>query len=113
MAATPEIPRPEPKIEERPEEFIVPETLQQGQTSGIQVVQKNFKSQVTDDQGKPIIQVPSTQVITITPPSDMTTLSAQAKGSTTSSLTWLAAFWLRIIKKAMHFGWKIAGRQND
>jgi len=25
-------------------------------------------------------------------------------------MTWLAAFWIRVIKKATHFGWQIVGR---
>jgi len=105
MAATPEIPRPEaPQITERPEEFIIPETLQQ---SGVKVVQKTFKAQVTDDHGKPVIQTPPAQVINVTPPADTTSLTTWSKGSVSSSLTWLGAFWLRIIKKALHFGWKI------
>lgn len=107
MAATPEIPRSEPQIVERPEEFIVPETLQQ---SGVKVVQKTFKAQVNDGKGKPIIQTPPAQVITVQPPADQTTLTTWSKGSVSSSVTWLAAFWLRIIKKAMHFGWQIMGR---
>lgn len=111
MAATPEILRPEaPQMSERQEEFIVPETLQ---SSGVKVVQKTFKAQVTDDKGSPVIQTPPTQVITITPPSDTTTLTQQANGSVGASLTWLAAFWLRIIKKAMHFGWQITGKGQN
>jgi hypothetical protein len=107
MAATPEIPRSEaPSIQERQEEF--PETIQQ--IVGAKVIQKNFKAQVSDDKGQPVIQTPPTQVISVTPPSDSATLTNQAKGNTTTSLTWLAAFWLRIIKKAMHFGWKITGK---
>jgi hypothetical protein len=110
MAATPETLKPEvPQIVERQEEFIVPETLQ---NSGVKVVQKNFKTQVKDDKGTPIIQTPPTQVITIQPPSDTTTLTQQAKGSKTSGATWLAAFWLRIIKKALHFGWRIIGKNS-
>jgi hypothetical protein len=106
MAATPETIRPEvPQVVERQEEFVVPETLQ---SSGVKVVQKNFKAQVKDDKGTPVIQTPPTQVITtVQPPSDTVTLTQQAKGDTSSSLTWLAAFWLRIIKKALHFGWRI------
>lgn len=111
MATTPEILKPgAPEVTERPEEFIVPETLQQ---SGVRVVQKTFKAQVTDGRGKPIIQTPPTQVVTVTPPSDSATLTKQAKGDTTSSLTWLAAFWLRIIKKAIHFGWKLVGKEQN
>lgn len=112
MAATPETLKPEvPQIQERQEEFIVPETLQ---SSGIKVVQKNFKAQVKDDKGVSVIQTPPTQVITtVQPPSDTATLTQQAKGSTTSSITWLATFWLRIIKKAIHFGWKIIGKEQN
>ncbi|HKB88849.1 MAG TPA: hypothetical protein VKC53_04370 [Patescibacteria group bacterium] len=113
MAATPETLRPEvPQIQnevrEHAEEF--PESIQQIQ--GAKVVVKNFKSQVKDDSGSPVIQTPPAQVITIQPPADTATLTQQAKGSKTSSVTWLAAFWLRIIKKAMHFGWQIVGGQN-
>ncbi len=111
MAATPEIPRPEnlPVQEINKEaEFVVPETLQQ--STGVQVVQKNFKAQVKDDHGQPLIQTPPTQVIQVTPPSDTTTLTTQSKGDVTSSSTWLATFWLRIIKKALYFGWKIIGK---
>lgn len=109
MAATPEVPRPEaPKIRERKEEFIVPETLSQ---SGIKVVQKQFKPQVSDGQGQPIVQTPPAQVITVTPPADDTTLTTWSKGDTSSALTWFAAFWIRIIKKALHFGWKMMGKE--
>lgn len=111
MAATPEIPRSEAQdVSERQEEFIVPETLQ---TSGIKVVQKTFKTQVTDDKGAPVIQTPPTQVVSVTLPSDPATLATQAKGSTDASLTWLATFWLRVIKKAVHFGWKIIGKEQN
>ena len=106
MAATPETLQPMevPQVQERVEEF--PEAIQQIQ--GVKVVQKNFKAQVQDDKGAPVIQTPPTQVITaVQPPADTTTLTTQAKGDTTSSVTWLAAFWLRIIKKALHFGWRI------
>lgn len=110
MAATPEIPRPDqPQVQEidKEAEFIVPETLQQ---SGIKVVQKNFKAQTSDDKGQPLIQTPPTQVITVQPPADNTTLTTWSKGSVSSSLTWLGAFWKRVIKKAIHFGWQIVGR---
>lgn len=111
MAATPEIPRPEaPQVVERQEEFVVPETLS---GSGVKVVQKNFKAQVNDDKGTPVISTPPTQVVTVTPPTDDTTLLAWSKGDTTNAMTWLATFWLRIIKKAMHFGWQIVGKSQN
>jgi len=109
MAATPETLKPEtPQIQERQEEFIVPENLQ---STGVKVVQKNFTAQAKNDKGQPVIQTPPTQVITVKPPYNQTNLVAQAKGSVTLSLTWLSAFWIRIIKKALHFGWQVSG--ND
>ena len=109
MAATPEILRPEPEVQEvnKEAEFIVPETLSQ---SGFKVVQKNFTAQVRDDKGQPLIQTPPTQVITVQPPADSTTLTAWSKGSITSSLTWLGMFWIRVIKKAIYFGWRVIGK---
>lgn len=113
MSATPEIQRPEvPQVQEinKEAEFIVPETLK---SSGVQVVQKTFKAQVKNDKGQPVIQVPPTQVITVTPPADDATLTTWSKGSVSSSLTWLGAFWIRVVKKALHFGWKVVGGQPN
>lgn len=114
MPTSPELPHPPemPQVTERADEF--PETIQQIQ--GAKVVQKHFKSQVSDDTGQPLIQTPPVQVVTtVQPPSDTATLTKQAKGPITSGATWIAAFWLRIIKKALHFGWKLIGREfgND
>jgi len=111
MAATPEIPKPEPQAQEinKEAEFIVPETLRQ---SGVKVVQKTFKAQVKSDTGQPLIQTPPTQVITVQPPADNPTLVTWSKGSITSSLTWLGAFWIRVIKKALHFGWQVLGKSQ-
>jgi hypothetical protein len=110
MASTPEIPRPEAQIQEVKEaEFIVPETLQQ---SGVKVVQKNFTAQVKGDKGQPLIQTPPAQVITVTPPTDDTTLTGWSKGPISSSLSWLGMFWIRVIKKALHFGWRIMGKDQ-
>jgi len=112
MAGTPEIVRPEePQVQEIKEaEFIVPETLNQ---SGVKVVQKNFTAQVKNDQGQPLIQTPPTQVISVTPPANDTTLTNWSKGSITSSLTWLGAFWIRVIKKAIHFGWQVVSGSSN
>lgn len=106
MASTPEVPKTESQITERLDEF--PETIQQVQ--GAKPIAKTFKSQVVSDSGQPLIQTPPAQVITIQPPYTQTTLTSQAKGSKSFSLTWLSAFWLRMIKKAIHFGWKVVGK---
>lgn len=110
MPATPEVIRPEIQEINKEAEFVVPETLQQN--TGLQVVQKNFKAQIKDDHGQPLIQTPPTQVITIQPPANGVALADWSKGSTNSSLTWLGAFWLRIIKKALFFGWRVLGTQE-
>lgn len=75
--------------------------------SGVQVVPSNFTAQVTDGN-TPLIQTPQNQVVTITIPSDQNSLTQNAKkGNILDALTWHATYWLRIVKKAMHFGWKI------
>ena len=105
MTATPEIPRPEaPQIQERKEEFVVPETIQ---SSGVKVVQKTFKAQVRDDKGAQIIQTPPAQVIAVNPPTDPSSLTSWSKGDTSNAKTWFGAFWLRVFKKALHFGWQV------
>ena len=111
MAATPEIPRPgEPQVQEIKEaEFIVPETLSQS----IKVVPKTFTAQIKGDKGQPLIQTPPAQIITVAPPADDTTLTTWSKGSISSSLTWLGMFWIRVIKKALHFGWQVVSGSSS
>lgn len=110
MAVSPEIEHGQPQIQEKAEEFIVPETLQQ--STGVKVVQKNFTAQVKNDKGQPIIQTPPAQVITINPPANSITLTAWAKGPITSSVSWLGMFWIRILKKAALFGWNIGKEEK-
>jgi hypothetical protein len=100
---TPQIPE---GISEHPETF--PEKLEQDQQ--VKVTPKQFSKTVTDDSGQPLIQPAKVKAISITLPSDQQQLVSWAKGPITSSLTWFAVFWLRLIKKAAHFGWKIAGK---
>lgn len=110
MPVGPEIPNETPQIVEHDTnaEFVVDETLAQ---TGVQTVQKTFKSQVADDNGKPIIQTPPTTVISVSPPADSITLAEMAKGDTSNSKTWFGKFWLRILQKALHFGWRIIGKE--
>lgn len=103
MPASAEIEKPKMEVREIPE---TPEIPPEVERSGVNVRPKSF-SQVKDDGGKPLTAPPAPVVVTINPPADTTTLIKQSKGSVSNSLTWLAMFWLRIIKKARHFGWKI------
>jgi hypothetical protein len=93
-----------PKIEQREEE-ISPLTIERKEV--VTPIPVQFNKQVKSDSGKPLIQTPSAQPITITLPADQTQLTALAKGSISDSITWFAHFWLRMIKKAIHFGWNL------
>jgi hypothetical protein len=75
---------------------------------GVKTRPTQVTQQVTD-KGKPLIQTPPTKVITIQPPADQQQVTTWAKGSPLNAITWLAVFWLRMIRKALHFGWKIIG----
>ena len=108
MAATPEKEHPTLQIKETQEEFIVPETLQK--TTGISPVQKHFTAQVSDDKGQPIIQTPSPSVISVAPPFGSVVLKQKSKGKIGEAITWLAVFWLRVLKKAAYFGWNVVNK---
>lgn len=67
-----------------------------------------FQKQVKSDSGKPLIQVPGQGgKIKITIPKQPTELEQLSKGSISDSLTWFAAFWIRMIKKAIYYGYRI------
>jgi hypothetical protein len=69
-----------------------------------------FQKQVKSDSGKPLIQVPGQGGrIKITIPKSQVELENLTKGSISDSITWFAAFWIRMIKKAVHFGWELLG----
>lgn len=96
------------EIQATPDSPTIPEHIEK---TGVSVPPTTFTAQVTDNSGQPVI-TPTASTIQI--PADQTTLTSQSKGSITSSLTWLAAFWLRMIKKAMHLGSSIVvGRTSE
>ena len=96
-------------VEERPE--TLPEKLEKEQQFNVHPTR--FTQTVQDDQGNPMIFTPKTKTVTITLPSDQQQLTVWSKGPITSSLTWFGLFWLRMAKKAWHFGWKIVGKPKD
>ena len=103
----PRSPEREPRasVVERAEEFELPSHLED---TGIKTVETAVKARVKD-KGRHLIQTPATQKITIKLPAGQATVSTWAKGKTTNSLTWLGAYWERMIKKATFFKWKIVG----
>lgn len=93
-----------PKAEERPEE-ISPLTIERKEV--VTPVPTQFTKQVKSDAGQPLTQSPAAQKVSIQIPSDQTQLTPLSKGSISDSITWFAAFWIRMIKRATHFGWRI------
>lgn len=89
------------EVEVRPE---TPKLTEKIEKAGVTTSPTQFTAQVTDEGGQSIIQPTAT---TLKIPADQITLTSWSKGPITSSLTWLANFWLRMIKKAAHFGWRI------
>ena len=81
-----------------------PEVPPELQKVGVKPVPQNVTAQVTDDSGQQLIQTPQNAKVTITIPDTPEKLEEKSKGSASESSTWDGAFWLRIIKKAFHFG---------
>lgn len=110
MAISPEVPRPESQVTEIPTVPELPPEVEHA--TGVKVVQKNFTAQVKSDKGVPLISTPPTQVVAVTPPANSATLISWAKGPITSSISWLGLFWIRILKKATHFGWQVTQKEE-
>lgn len=98
-------------VEVRPEEF--PEIpVEVENKSVVTPIPSQFQAQVKSDTGQPLTQSSLTRVLTIQLPADQTQLVTASKGSVINSLTWLAVFWIRMIKKALHFGWRIVKKSD-
>jgi hypothetical protein len=94
-------------VKERQEEFVVPEKIQD---VGVKTTRTQVTAQVTDDDGQ-LIKTP-TRKVTVTLPAQQETIENWTKGDTKDSSTWLGYFWIRIIKKALHFGWKVVAGEK-
>ena len=71
-------------------------------------VATQFRAQVTDDEGKKVIETPESRKIEIKiPDSNKESLEGKIKGTKDESTAWSAGYWLRILKKAIYFGWKV------
>lgn len=72
-------------------------------------VASQFKAQVTDNQGNPLISTPQSKKADIVIP-DVNKESLEAKiknGDIEDASVWSAGYWLRLFKKAIYFGWKV------
>jgi len=97
-----------PGVEFRPEE-ATPLEIERKEVAT--PVPSQFIKQVKSDDGQVLTQSQPSEAVTITLPADQTVLAESVKGSVDDSVTWFAAFWLRMIKKAIHFGWRILGKK--
>ncbi len=97
-------------VEKEPDVTEIPETaspLTIEKKEVLTSVPSQFTAKVVSGVGSPLVQTPTSQSVTIQIPSGQATLKSQAGGSPQNAVTWFAAFWLRMIKKALYFGWKV------
>jgi len=109
------LPEKEPILPPEQGVSVRPETLSEKiekVVPGVQVVPTQFKKQVTDDRGKPLITTPQAKEVVIELPETEEVLIKESKGSVDDSKTWLARFWLRMVEKAKFFGWQIVSMVN-
>jgi len=89
-----------------------PDLPQSVSDQGVEVRQTQFTSQVVDENNKPLISSPETSNINIEIPAEKEILETLSKGPVESAVTWLANFWLRMIKKASRLGWGVRVKQQ-
>lgn len=117
MSGNPEIERP---IDARVGQAAVPdnqdELLYQKQEQEALNQAKELLKQIAADDAAAASAVPQptaqskagTSAKTImVPTDDPIALTTQSKGDTSNSLTWWAAYWLRMLKKALINGWNV------
>lgn len=111
MSTSPEMPIPHESIgiEVVPQTPQIPEHIEKG---GVVAQPHAFTAQVKDDQGTNLI-TPGPASVTISIPQDLATLEVLAKGDISSARTWIAAYFLRSVKKAVKNGWQVVvGKDN-
>lgn len=87
----------------RPEAPKISENL--ARETGVEKVETAFTANIKDDKGQPLIQTPQTEPLTIKIQAASTEeLKEAKKGSIEETRPWNARFWIRAIKRAIHFG---------
>jgi hypothetical protein len=97
-----------PDLEHRTEE-IAPLTIERKEV--VTPATTVFQAQVKDEAGSPLIETPENKEITVEIPYDGATLQVRSQGSIDDSVTWFGAHWLRILKKALSFKWRVVTRK--
>lgn len=94
-------------VQVRPTVPEIPEHIEKGGYVQNHAANQQFTAKVQDDQGNHLIFTPETKQEDVFIPEPEYVLIEKAKGSVDESSTWSANFFLRIIKKAIHFGRKL------
>ncbi len=96
------VPAEQMSTPDRPETY-----LEKLERHGVQVRADDFAQPVVNNQGQQLVTPIPSNVPTVTIPTNQQQLLEWAKGPDTSALTWLSRFWIRSIKRAIHFGWRL------
>jgi hypothetical protein len=75
--------------------------------NNVQVRADDFQAPVLGDQGQQLTTPIPSNVPTITVPANQVQLIEWAKGPEDKAITWLSRYWIRLIKKSVHFGWRL------
>lgn len=96
MPTSPESQPLVPEVQERPDEFNVPNELK----SEMKAIETNAKTNISvNSSGQPVITTGNAQSAKIQLPGDKKSLIAKTKGSITNAATWLYAYLLRMFLK--------------
>lgn len=95
---------PRPQVTEIPQVPEIPPAIEKG---GVSAVPTQISNPIRNDNGQILMQTPSAPAVSIQLPQPQQNLLVWSKGDVSSSLTWFSVFWIRMVKKAVHFGWKI------
>src|SRR5512143_3485795 len=109
MTITPELepPSAQPKPETPAPQAEPPKEIPSVEEHGATVAPGNVAAQVVQSNAQMTPQAPVQQVVTITVPATTQQLDDWSKGSPDNSLTWLAFYWIRMIKKAFFHGYNV------
>jgi hypothetical protein len=110
---TPELERPQGVPPEGATETPPPSEVPAQIEQGVPTTPQQQIQQVMQDQSQTPAPAPAANVVTITIPADPQQLADWSKGEPSESLTWYATFWIRMIKKAIHFGWRVVTGQQQ
>jgi len=110
MTITPELepPNTQPKPETPTQQGEPPKEMPAVEEHGVTHTPGQLVAQALQDAGnQQQSQTQSPQVVTITVPATTQQLDDWSKGSPDNSITWLAFYWIRMVKKAFFHGYRV------